>query len=115
MTRREGGSWVARIVALAVLSGCVALTLFAGWNLVMTPYSWASLSRAGGLIVGVVATPHMLRFLYKGTVLSTWRHQGLVVDGTENRPWWLGEYIRTTTLPCGLLVIASAFGWRLSM
>ena len=57
----------------------------------------------------------MLRFLYKVTVLSTWHHERLVADGTQNRLWWLGIYMRTTTLPYGLLVIASVFGWRLSM
>src|SRR5579859_5551847 len=115
MARPEGGSWAARIAALAVFCGCVGLTLFAGWNLVTTPYSWATLSWAGGLVVGVVAMPHVLRFLYTVTVLSTWHHKGLVIDGTENRLSWLGLYMRTTTLPYGLLVIASVFGWRLSM
>jgi hypothetical protein len=115
MARPEGGSWAARIAALAVFCGCVGLPLFAGWNLVMTPYSWATLAWAGGLVVGVVATPHVLRFLYKVTVLSTWHHEGLVIDGTENRLWWLGRYMRTTTLPYGLLVTLSVFGWRLSM
>jgi hypothetical protein len=98
-----------------VFCGCVGLTLFAGWNLVRTPYSWAALSWAGGLVVGVVAMPRVLRFLYIVTVLSTWHHEGLVVEGTENRLWWLGQYMRTTTLPYGLLVIASVFAWRLSM
>ena len=81
----------------------------------MTPYSWTTLSWAGGLVVGVAATPLVLRFLYTVTVLSTWHHQGLVADGTENRLWWLGQYMRTITLPYGLLAIASVFGWRLSI
>jgi hypothetical protein len=115
MARPEGGSWAARIAALAVFCGCVALTLSAGWNLVMTPYSWATLSWAGGLVVGVVVMPLVLYFFYKVIVLSTWHHQGSIADGTENRLWWLGQYMRTITLPYGLLVIASAFGWRLSM
>lgn len=115
MARPKGGSWAARIAALAVFCGCVGLTLFAGWNLVMTSYSWATLSWAGGLLVGVVATPYVLRFLYKVTVLSTWHHEGLVVDGRENRLWWLGQYMRTTTLPYGLVAIVSVCGWRLSI
>jgi hypothetical protein len=81
----------------------------------MTPYRWATLAWAGGLVVGVVAVPRVLRFLYKVTVLSTWHHAGLVADGTENRLWWLGQYVRTTTQPYGFLVTASVFGWRLSM
>jgi hypothetical protein len=96
MARPEGGSWAARITALVILLGCVGLTLFAGWNLVMTPYSWTTLSWAGGLAAGVVSTPIVLRLLYAAIVLSTWHHQGLVADGTENRLWWLGQYIRDT-------------------
>lgn len=115
MARPEGGSWAARIVALVVFCGCVGLTLFTGWNLVMTPYSWATLSWAGSLVVGVVAVPYVLRSLYKVTVLSTWHNEGLVADGTENRLWWLGQYMRAITLPYGILVIASVSGWRLSM
>lgn len=115
MERPEGGSWAARIAALAVFCGFVGLALFSGWNLVMTPYSWATLSWAGGLLVGVVSTPYLLRFLYKLTVLSTWHHEGLIIDGTQNRLWWLGHYMRTTTLPFGLLVIVSVCAWRLSM
>ena len=115
MARPGGGSWAARIAALAVFYGCVGLALFAGWNLVMTSYSWATLSWAGSLVVGVLAMPYVLRFLYIVTVLSTWHHQGLIVDGAENRLWWLGQYMRTITLPYGLLLIASVFGWRLSV
>lgn len=115
MARPEGGSWAARIAALALLYGFVSLPLFAGWILVMTPYSWATLAWAGGLLVGVVATPHVLCFLYTITVLSTWHHERLDFCATENRLWWLGHYMRTTTLPYGLLVIASMFGWRLAM
>ena len=114
MGRPEGGSRAARITALAVFCGCVSIPLLAGWNLVTTPYSWATLSWAGGLVVGVVATPYVLRFLYKVTVLSTWHRNGLVIDGTENRLWWLGNYMRTITVPYGLLFIASVFGWRLT-
>lgn len=115
MARPEGGSWAARIAALAVFYGCVGLTLFAGWNLIMTPYSWATLSWAGGLVVGVLVTPLVLLFLYQLTVLSTWHHHGFGADSADNRLWWLGEYTRTITLPYGLLAIASVFGWRLAM
>jgi len=115
MARRDGGSWAARIAALAALWGCVGLTLFAGWNLVKTPYSWATLSWAGGLVVGVLATPYVLRFLYIVTVLSTWPNDPRDFGAAENRLWWLGHYVRTMTLPYGLLVVASLFGWRLSV
>lgn len=115
MARPEGGSWAARITALAVLFGCVGLTLFASWNLVKTPYSWATLSWAGGLAVAVVATPYVLLFLYQATVLSTWHHAGIFSGAAESRLWWLSQYMHTITLPYGLLTIASVFGWRLSM
>lgn len=82
----------------------------------MTPYSWDTLAWAGGLVVGVVATPRVLLFLYWAIVLSTWHHTGTIFDGSaENRLWWLGQFIKTITLPYGLLVIAAVFGWRLSM
>lgn len=115
MARPAGGSWAARIAALAVFFVCIGLTLFAGWNLVMTPYSWATLAWAGGLVVGVAAVPHVLRFLYIITVVSTWHNEGLVADGTENRLWWLGQYTKTSTLPYGLMAVTSVFGWRLSI
>ena len=114
MERPVGGSRAARSTALAMMFGCVGLTLFAGWNFVTTPYSWASLPWAGGLVVGVVATPRVLRNLYIATVLSTWNRAGLVIDPTENRLWWLAQYMRASTLPYGLLAIAAVCGWRLS-
>jgi hypothetical protein len=116
MARPEGGSWAARIAALVIMFGCVGLTLFAGWNLVRTPYGWPTLSWAGGLVAGVVATPYVLLGLYWATVRSTWRHHaGLIVDATDNRLWWLGQFMKAVTLPYGLLAITSVFGWRLSM
>jgi hypothetical protein len=110
MSRTPGGSWVSRIAALAVYLGLVGAALFAADGFIRTPYSWVSLYWAGGLVVGVLAVPRLLTFVYEHTVVRTWTQS--IMDAAPNRRWWLAQYTHAMTRPYGLLTIAAVLGWR---